>query len=437
MHRRELAWLAVVAVVVRVMGWLALDYQLMGDARGYQTLATNLVERRVFSLSTEQPFLPSAFRPPLYPSFVALTQAVTGPGLVGVQLAQLALSVAAALLLAVAVQRSVRGPSSRLAAWALVLNPFDGSFVAAMLSETLSTFMVSATVASLALLRSSRRFLVAGLFSGLAALTRDLFIVLPVAIAAVLVMRGLLARRQLHWRGPLLVVVASTLVIMPWTVRNIVQFDKLIPVAAGGIEYGLWIGSWERTPDWVTGGIINYPDEAFPTPEHRARLDAMNGELYNDAARALLKEMTVANWKKDPAAALLRCFRRAPQTWLGTRSELFFYRFAALRERGSPTWKLTKATQWGLNAVIIGLGLMFFVAGQRLGRRANRLRWACLAPVFVTIASYLPMHSVESRYSQPVLQLFVLGAGLVTAAMLKTARSRWRGSKQLHLRAGS
>lgn len=437
MSRREAAALTAVALLVRMLGWFALDYELTGDARSYQLLATNLAEHRVLSLSVTEPYIPTTLRPPLYPALVAAIQAVTRTELLGLQLVQLMFSAMAALMLALAVRRTVRGPAGAVAAWAVVLNPFDGSFVAAMLTETLSTFLVSGMVTSLALLRGARRFIVAGIFAGLAGLTRDLFLVLPLALACLLALREVFRASRRRWRPAALVVMGAAVVILPWTVRNVFQFGRLIPIASGGLEYSLWIGSWETSPDWVAAGIIKYPPEAFPTPAHQTRLEAMNGELYDEQARALLKEMAVANWKKAPVAAALRCLKRAPQTWLGTRSEIFKYRVPGLRERGSLTWKVMKASQWGLNASFMGLGLVFFIGGRRLGRRTQWLRCLAVAPVLVTVVSYLPMHSVESRYSQPVLQLFILGAGLVSAKVLKKARSRWLTSRPRHLQASS
>lgn len=430
MSRREFLTLATVAMTVRAVGWLALDYQLTGDARTYQLLATNLAEHAALSLSTTEPYLPSALRPPLYPALISLVQAVTRSQLIGVQVVQLLLSVAASVMLAVVARRRVGGRAGRLASWALVLNPFDGPFVAAMLTEVASTFLVAASVTSLALLRGSRRFLLAGLFAGLAALTRDLFLVWPAVLAGFVVARGLRGRARVRrLRQAALVVAGAVAVIAPWSLRNAVQFGRLIPVATGGLEYNAWIGTWEQSPDWIAGGVINYPPEAFPTPEHRARLEALNGELYDEAARAVLREMAVLNWRRDPLKVVWRCLRRAPLTWLGTRSEIFKFALPGVRDRGSLPWKVMKASQWGLNAVFVGLGLAFLVLATWLGPRAQWLRWIIAAPPVVTALAYLPMHSVESRYSQPVLQLLILGGGAGAGLAVTRVLARRRAAR--------
>jgi len=46
------------------------------DARDYQILATNLLQRGVFSLQTDPPYLPDGIGTPLYPAFLALAAAM-------------------------------------------------------------------------------------------------------------------------------------------------------------------------------------------------------------------------------------------------------------------------------------------------------------------------------------------------------------------------
>jgi 4-amino-4-deoxy-L-arabinose transferase-like glycosyltransferase len=426
--RRELLALAAVTLVVRLVGFGLIDYHLMGDGRTYQLLATNLREHGTLSLDAAEPLRPSALRPPLYPALLAGVQAFTGPTLGGVQVVQLFFSVAAAVLLALAAFKVLGRRAGRLAAWALALDPFEGGYVAAFLTESLSLVLCALLVAAWLLLRGRRRALVVGAAAALAALTRDVFIMVPLAVTGLLCLRafrGGRRRRVARLREAALVLATAALVIAPWTARNAVSLGKFVPVASGGIEYGLWIGSWEASPEWINFGITNYPDAAFPTPEHRARFEALGGELYDERARALMREMAQLNWRADPVRTAARCLTRARFMWLGTRSELFSYRVAALQERGSLPWKLMKASQWGLNAVVVGLGFVFFaVWSRRLGFRARALRWAGLAPLVVTAAAYLPVHSVESRYSQPVLPLLLMGAGVVVTRAFAEFRAR-------------
>ena len=46
------------------------------DAKGYQILATNLLQRGTFSLQTDPPYVPDGIGTPLYPAFLALAAAM-------------------------------------------------------------------------------------------------------------------------------------------------------------------------------------------------------------------------------------------------------------------------------------------------------------------------------------------------------------------------
>lgn len=422
MKRHELLILAVTAVLSRLIVWQTLDYELSGDAQVYEALATNLQSTGTLALTDGENLAPSVLRPPLYPAFLALAQVLTTRWVLLAQVIQLLLSTAAALLLGI-VARKVFGSSGRFAAVLLALNPFDGPFVAAILTETLSTFLIAIAVISLALCRGNRRFILAGVFAALAALTRDLFLVLPLALAAFVYFRW---RTNLGVRRAAMLLATSALVILPWSIRNLVQFGKVIPIAAGGLEYNAWIGTWESNPDWTAGPT--YPDEAFPSVEHRKRFDELGGRFYGNEARQLFKEMTTMNWGNDAFGVFVRCVWRVRLSWLGTRTELFRYRVPGLRDRGALTWKAVKGVQWLTNFALLAAGVAFLMFARRAGPRGLWLRWLILPPILVTVAAYLPMHSVESRYSQPVLQLMVLAAGVGLAQLLRNLRKPSRAA---------
>lgn len=96
---------------------------------------------------------------------------------------------------------------------------------------------LGAVLAALAYRASAHRLryaVLAGVLTGLAALTRGngIFVLAPIAL---LVWRGrpLLSRRAL--RDPLVVVLATVLTLVPWTVRNSIVFHQFVPV---GTETG-------------------------------------------------------------------------------------------------------------------------------------------------------------------------------------------------------
>ncbi len=80
----------------------------------------------------------------------------------------------------------------------------------------------------------------AGLAMGVGALTHGTFLMLPLfAIPLLLSRKSMLFADRL--KSSLLVVVAAALVVLPWTYRNYVTFDMVIPVVTGS-GYHYWKG---------------------------------------------------------------------------------------------------------------------------------------------------------------------------------------------------
>lgn len=79
---------------------------------------------------------------------------------------------------------------------------------------------------------SLRRALIVGGVSGVCALTHAAALILiPTIALLVLLARGF--TRLAGWGCAVAVVVAATLVIAPWTIRNYAHFDELVPVRSG------------------------------------------------------------------------------------------------------------------------------------------------------------------------------------------------------------
>lgn len=204
-------------------------------------------------------------------------------------------------------------------------------------------------------------------------------------------------------------------VVLPWTIRNAVQFGRLIPISAGRLGYNLWLGTWELNGAWLTAEPV-YPDYAFEDQAERELIQKIGPDLYTPAGDRALIDLALTRMKRHPMATLGTWLRRAPHTWFGTRTDLFNYRPELTR--GSTSWKVVKAGHWGLNFFIVVLGF----GALRLTRSARRLRslvWVLAVPVLYTALVYLPLHSTENRYSHPVLQCLVALAAI-------SARAIWR-----------
>lgn len=177
---------------------------------------------------------PSAFRPPLYPYVLGAVYAVFGEGngetagrIVGALLGTLV------VYLMFLVGRAIWG--ERVGMWAAgiaaVLPPL-AVLNQALISEPLFLAIeLGVVLAALAARRAGgdwRLAALAGLLCGLAALTRSngILLVIPAAVA-VWVGRPWLARTALA--APAAVVAAAFLAVLPWTIRNTLEFDQLVP----------------------------------------------------------------------------------------------------------------------------------------------------------------------------------------------------------------
>ena len=187
--------------------------RLAPDSAQYLQLAANIRAHAAFSLDAAPPLTPTIRRAPLYPLFLALFGAVP-------RLAQCVLDALTAAMIAFL--------GGRRAWWAGVLyalHPGALFFINAILSESLFTFLMTATVALLvvAARRDDRRWAIAaGIAGALAILCRQ-------AAGPILIVPALLVRRR---RIAAAFGAAALIAIAPWIVRCSVLAGRFVFVSA-------------------------------------------------------------------------------------------------------------------------------------------------------------------------------------------------------------
>lgn len=411
----------VLGVVLRLLGPLAIDYRVdAGDARGYLQTAHNLLDHGVLSDEAEHP-VPSVYRPPLYPAFVAMGLALLDSVWV-VRLLQAALSLATVFLM----MRIARQTSERLALVVgaiLLLSPFEAAYAGAVLSETLTAFLMVAVAATL-LTPSWPRTAAAGALAGLVVLCRDIYSPLLLVTGLTFVLRAQLPAAQRLARVAVFLV-SALVVVLPWTVRNYRVEGRVIPVSAGRLGYSLWLGSWAVNDEFTladsTGGERAYPPEAFRNEAEQAVVtQALLPSTPRQDGDRQLKDLALQRLREQPVQTVAIWLKRAPKLWLGTRFEIFELN-QRLLPRGSLPWKAAKGVLWLTNAALMLAGLVGLALAVR--RRSPMLLFAL--PILFTGAVYLPLNSFESRYSQPVLAFVALFAA---SAIAQAMELRSRGS---------
>jgi hypothetical protein len=212
-----------------------------------------------FDLSTVKDYdptlgVPTSFRAPLYPTFLAIVYFFNGMDFsrffaarlaqaifLGAPLAPLTYLVSKKLFPALyqgrrALENSER--AARISAWSIAAYPMLLVYPLGLGTE--NPFFILLLASFLFLLKTITQptplnFLLAGFFLGLTALTRS--VILPFAVLAILWAWFILH----HHRGATLIAIALTLTILPWIIRN-----SLLHQSPTGIEtsmgYNLYLG---------------------------------------------------------------------------------------------------------------------------------------------------------------------------------------------------
>ncbi|MGN6276224.1 MAG: ArnT family glycosyltransferase [Solirubrobacterales bacterium] len=277
---------------------LRLDYAIrapdhpVDDARAYARISSALYRGEGFTQGPRYRYLqPASNYAPGLPLLTAAIYEVGGG--VDEEAARIvyALIGSLAVPLAFFLGRRLGGPRAGLIAMVPVaMYPALLEYGGMLMTEPLATTVLAGAL--LCLLRASERrrplpWVGAGLLLGALAMLRPEYLVLIPLLPALALLRlhrgeGRL-RRGLVW-GPAIAVGCACLVVLPWTVRNFVVFERLVPVSTGGGQL-LYEGSYlPAGPD---------PERIVPVLLERdpwigRRLGPRPGPIYRGQAVALL-----------------------------------------------------------------------------------------------------------------------------------------------------
>jgi 4-amino-4-deoxy-L-arabinose transferase-like glycosyltransferase len=219
-----------VGLVLRLLWVMLFHPPLASDGAGYFTEATNLAQRH---------FYDGTFWPPGFPLFLCPFLAVLGAHFwVAVFVGMLLFVVTTLITRRVARQITGSDGAAALAGWVLALWPGYIAVVGINSKEALISCLFAAMMGLLYGSRAwaGRRLWLAtagvGVLCGFAALTQPGLMLLPVAI---LLAEFLLTRRI----APTVLrtafaTVAMICAILPWTVRNYVDYGRIIPISSNG-----------------------------------------------------------------------------------------------------------------------------------------------------------------------------------------------------------
>ena len=368
--------------------WLFRPDWETGDAPEYMNLARSIVQAGVFSYDGRHP---SSYRPPFYPALIAAADLLTGHAVATVLIVQVIVSTLTVTLACVIAATFFDKRTSAIAGGMLAIAPMTSRYAAILLTETVFTFFI---VASLALWSRHRRFM-AGVLLGLATLTR----VSALPFVLVIGLIGLLRINRYSHRQMLVACAGALVVLAPWVARNVAEVGRLT-VADAGFGVNLLYGTVELhsgSNRWAQLSAVSELTGA--TGEERRSVE---GE--NRARRIALTRI-----RTHPFSWLRARVRQWPWLFLdsGDYLPIEANRFSFRQALGIGK----------MSTVVIKLG---FLIGNTLvlalavfGVWVSRRRFSELSPIwsfpaFLTLA-HAPM-AVEPRYGLPLVPFTLIFA---------------------------
>jgi hypothetical protein len=233
------------ALAVSLRSGDSLRYLDEGD---YDQLASSLVHSRTFAFADGSP---TAWRPPGYPAVIAAAYVfVERP--VAAKIENVCILMLATLALGTIATR-MHANAGFITPFLMFGYPLLIYAASVLYPQVLGCLLLTMTVLLLSGAQLSGRFaVVAGLGYGILILAIPYFmLMLPVLLAYVLFRRDL--QRLTRVRSTILFAGAAALIVMPWTIRNYLDFHAIIPVSANG-GWNLFIGN---SPDTTPNGSVD------------------------------------------------------------------------------------------------------------------------------------------------------------------------------------
>ncbi len=409
------------------------------DQNGYVMLGRVLAQTGRFTrFAGTASYVPEAIRTPGYPAFVAAIDRLFGESHDAIAWTQ-AVLFAGICLIVYGIAQEVAGDAIALAAGlATALYPPLPYYGALVLTETLTTFLVTAGIAVwIRALRANATaaYVTSGALFALSALTRPSFQLLPLFLIVPPLVTAVGRRRW--WRGCAVMLVTFAAVVAPWIAYNAIYFDALTFSPAGGPGRQVFEGSWQTAlPGRLEAELTATADAARSSAELDAAVRAI-AERERRPAEPLLRyvhqHLDIQRiWfePRDPRERMsariaadreylrvgLENIRRDPVRWAWgrlTRGAVLFWA-AEIPIRYSDINRAPAAVIRALWVAQIALLAVAAIGALALVRTGGRVEaGAIVALVLYVSAVHIPMYS-EARYSLPakpvVLLLVVVGA---------------------------
>ncbi len=304
--------LVALTLLVRVGVLLLVPDALSADPDGYRCLAGNLLRHGTFG--HEQ--APTAYRPPLYPLMLVPCAAMGPASRVAIGALHVLLGLATVVLVFRLARRLELGRYAVVAAVLVAYDPILLAQSTLVMTETLATFLIVAALVCLTAVSerpTAVRAAAAGVVSAAAALCRPGLLLWTFAAALLLpVSIGPTEQRSRRVSVFGSFAIAAAVVLVPWVVRNQIQFGRPILTTTHG-GYTLLLGNNPWFYEYLRSGR---PGSVWDADElHRTRTvpaDELRDELRAD--RADYAE-ACRNIRREPGMFCYSCLVRVGRLW--------------------------------------------------------------------------------------------------------------------------
>jgi 4-amino-4-deoxy-L-arabinose transferase-like glycosyltransferase len=421
--------IALIAILLLGVG-LRLDEAWDGrppvfDAAAYATIAANLDRDQGFTLGSDATQPASSYSPGL-PLFVAGVYKLSGGIHERLTRVILALLGTLTVLFTYLIGRRLSGPVAGLiGAAAIAIYPALLEYQGMLMGEPLAATLLSGAVlaslwaadASGTSARERIRWLLPGLLFGALALVRPEYLGVALLVSLVVLVRN--GRRE--WSRTLvqalLILAGVAVIVVPWTVRNAIALDRVVPVSTGGGQV-LFAGTYLPSggdPEKVGAEVVErHPGLFGPNAVRELRLEQILARLAaqrypgmetDKALSRMGKEQLWDDLSEEPLEYTGFVATKVWRIWThGQR--------AVMQE---PGWKLF---HWALLVFgLIGLAVL-----------ALKRRWEALliAVIFLAITAISALLVASPRRVLVMMPLVAALAGVGVVACRDSLARRWQ-----------
>jgi 4-amino-4-deoxy-L-arabinose transferase-like glycosyltransferase len=379
------------------------------DSAEYDRLAWNLVAHGKYSLAEGAPWTPDLTRTPVFPLFVASCYFIAGHQPAFVVGAQLFLSAITGILVYAIGRRFFDGITALAGAALLAVDPLSIRYATLLLSETLFTLLLTASLYSvLAYLQKPQPRWIAAItiLTGLMILCRPIAILWPLALAPVF---GWMTWRERNWQ-PLVhcgIFLGGTFVLVGgWVVRNYQVGGIAVLTTVQGINLYYY-----RAALTLADEQNLYFADAQQLLRERLQQKVEQEHLDYSKEYSLMEKWGWEISESAPKSYLRAHLRGIARMFLPQRRRELLLGLSS----GALYW-----TEWGFLAMLYGLGLAGLVVGLF---RSDRLAIVVLTGVVVYFAC-ISGPEAYSRFRVPVIPALSVLAGTGLAWIVRMVRER-------------